>query len=429
MSTFHFIKGPYLLLLIAAAVLHILLAVFSPDPNGYVWDFYSDAIIWVYQNKELPMVDSCWVCYHPPLLPVIGAAIFSLVDFFTDSIDIKLFVVTCLLNLVSLIFCIYAFAIYLKFRKHEKLDLVLWAFLLFVPVRFIASFSIEADVLVSTFIVISLYYFVLFTQENDQRTLYLSAVFIGLASLTKYTGVVIAAVYGGILLFRFLKNIGSENFLNGLKFFLITFVIGGFPYVNNIINYGTPIKGNRAWDNPGYYMYSYKEFSIPKIIQTFEDDRPIKLKHYPQYNSEVLNSLYGQIWTDMSFFTIAYRHGQHETKHIYQGKFMPKLLLWAILITGLVPLVSGVVGFGILMFQKNSYVLTVMFFVSIAVYVHWFMGHNAWMLKTKYLLYLLPICLIAINNAGYLIKPVILEKLLLPSVFLSFLYCFFFAVF
>jgi len=69
MTAFQFLRGPYLILFALAATLHVLLALFSPDPNGYVYGFYSDAIILLYENGQIPASDACWVCYHPSLLP------------------------------------------------------------------------------------------------------------------------------------------------------------------------------------------------------------------------------------------------------------------------------------------------------------------------------------------------------------------------
>lgn len=44
-----------------AVLLHILLAAFTPDSNGYVWDFYSEAIRLTHENGRLPTaeMDGC----------------------------------------------------------------------------------------------------------------------------------------------------------------------------------------------------------------------------------------------------------------------------------------------------------------------------------------------------------------------------------
>ena len=429
MSVFRFIKGYYLLLFLAAAALHLLLALFAPDPNGYVWDFYSESILYTYEHGQLPSAQMCWVCYHPPLLPIIGNLIFHFVDLFKGSTTMQLFTVASLLNCVSLFFVVYTFAIYRKFRRFHQLDLILWALVLFLPLRFITSFSIEADMLVATLIVISLYYFVNFLEKSNSTQLYLTAGFAALAALAKYTGLIFVMFYSLVLIIQLIRTTNRVSLKQLLIFSILVFTIGSFPYIKNLTDSGTLIVGNKAWNNDNSYTYNYKDFSIPRIIEVFTDTRPIKLKHYYQYNSEVLNSLYGQLWTDFSFFTIPYRHGQYEVDFIYQGKFMPTPLLWAILISGLIPVSIGIVGFGLMLLQSDKWILLSIAFVSLGLYAHWITGHNYWMLKSKYLLYLLPIWLIAINQTGRIINPVILQKLLLPCVLFSLLYCFFFAVF
>ena len=430
MSAFHHIKGKYLLLFLIAVTLHVLLGIFAPDPNGYVWDFYSEAIQYTYEHGKLPAADSCWVCYHPPLLPILGSGIYLFVEMFGGTQDHQLYGVAAFLNIISLLFSIYSYAIYRKYRKESKLDLILWAFVLFLPVIFIASFAVEADLLVATFIVMSLYYFIQFLDKNDILNLCLTAVFVALAALTKYTGLVFILIYGIVLAIRYIKGLESARLKQLLVYCGIVLALGSYPYVKNTIDTGEPIVGNKAWkNNNGYYTYNFHDFSIARIMEVFADTRPIKLKHYYQFNSEVLNSLYGQLWTDFSFFTIAYRHGQHEFKHIYQGKYMPEFVLWAVLISGIIPTCLGMAGFVLMLFQSDKYLLIFIGILSLGVYAHWFMGHNYWMLKSKYLLFLVPIWLISINQTGRLINPVILQALLLPSVVFSSIYCFFFAVY
>ncbi len=82
-----------------------------------------------------------------------------------------------------------------------------------------------------------------------------------------------------------------------------------------------------------------------------------------------------------------------------------------------------------MLFQADKYLLNGILIISLGLYIHWFMGHNYWMLKFKYLLYLLPIWLISINQIQKLINPVILGRLLLPCVVFCSVNCFFFAIF
>jgi len=431
MTVFHFLRGPYLILFALAAVLHILLAFFSPDPNGYVYDFYSDAIILLYENGQIPASDACWVCYHPPLLPIIGAGFFHLVDLFGGSRDTQLFVVDFFLNILSLLFAVYSFAIYRYYRKTAELDLTLWALLLFLPVVFISAFSIEADILVSTLVVTATWYFIQFLDKEEYPDLLIAAVLVGLSAMSKYTGLIIAVYFGAVLLARYLRHFDSYRLKQGLVYAMIVFLVGGYPYVKNIIESGTPVVGNKAWNTgKNYYKnYDFTHFSIKRIIDVFTDPRDAKLKHYPAYNSEVLTSHYGQLWTDFSFYTRAHRHGQWERDDIYKGKYMPVWLLWCLLVAGLVPVIAGAGGFFAMAVSREAPLLLGMFVLSVAIYIDWFLGHNWWMLKTKYLLYLLPLWLIAINKAASYMPARVLQAGLIPAVIFSAIYVFYFAVF
>ena len=434
MTIFHFLRGPYLFLLGVSVILHVLLAFFSPDPNGYVYDFYSDAIILLYENGQIPAADACWVCYHPPLLPILGAGIFQLVDWFGGGRQAQLFSVAFFLNILSLVFAIYSFAIYQQYRKNADLDLVLWGLLLFLPVTFISAFSIEADLLVATFIVASTYYFIQFLSKEEYSALVLAAVMVALAAMTKYSGVVIAVYFGGVLLARYLRHCDSRLLKQGLVYAAVVFLVGSYPYMKNLVKEGTPIVGNQDWNTGKKYYdsYDFTSFSIKRVVDVFTDPKDAKLKYFPAYNNEVLTSHYGQLWTDFSFYTRAHRHGQwnhREGGDIYTGKYMPVWLLWCILIAGLVPVIAGAGGFIALVITREALLLLGMFILTVAIYIDWFLGFNWFMLKTKYLLYLLPLWLIAINKMGSYIPGKLFKVGLLPAVFFSAIYGFYFAVF
>ncbi len=431
MTAFHFLRGPYLILFALAAILHGLLAFFSPDPNGYVYDFYSDAIILLYENGQIPASDACWVCYHPPLLPILGAGLFHLVDWFGGSRDTQLFVVAFFLNILSLLFAVYSFVIYRHYRKIAELDLTLWALLLCLPVVFISAFSIEADILASTFVVAATWYFIQFLDKQQYSDLLFTAVLVGLSAMTKYTGIIIAVYFGAILLVRYMRHFDSRVLKQGLIYAMVVFLVGSYPYLKNISEAGTPVVGNKAWNTGKNYFknYDFTSFSIKAVVDVFTDPRDAKLKHYPAYNSQVLTSHYGQLWTDFSFYTRAHRHGQWQRDDIYKGKYMPVWLLWCLLIAGLVPVIAGAGGFIALIISREAPLLLGMFVLTVAIYIDWFLGHNFWMLKTKYLLYLLPLWLIAINKAASYVSARGLQAGLIPAVIFSAIYGFYFAVF
>ncbi len=223
-----------------------------------------------------------------------------------------IFTVAFFLNALSLIFAIFSFAIYRHYREQASLDLTLWALLLFLPACFISAFSIEADILVSTLIVISTYFFILFLNRNTYSDLVFSAIYVGLAALAKYSGLVIALFFGIVLLIRYLRDTNISSLKKGLAYALIVFLVGSYPYINNLLTSGTLIVGNKAWNTGNNYSdhYNFTNFSIKRIIRVFTHPAADKLKHYPAYNTEVLSSHYGQLWTP--------------ARTMEQGRYLPR---------------------------------------------------------------------------------------------------------
>ena len=65
-------------LLVVAVGLRTLLALASPTPFGYVWDFYQDGVRVLANEGRLPIASDCWQCYHPPLLYVLGWPLYEI---------------------------------------------------------------------------------------------------------------------------------------------------------------------------------------------------------------------------------------------------------------------------------------------------------------------------------------------------------------
>ena len=62
----------------AGVIVRVVLAVKSPQPYGYVWDFYHEGIQVLYEKGRLPLATDCWQCYHPPLFYLAGWPFYDL---------------------------------------------------------------------------------------------------------------------------------------------------------------------------------------------------------------------------------------------------------------------------------------------------------------------------------------------------------------
>lgn len=427
-------KGAYLAVFLAAVTAHVALGLFAPDPQGYVYDLYSYAVSLVYEEVRLPGRDDCWICYHPPLYPVVGALLYKLVSLLGGELAAQQFVLSTLGVALSLVMSVFGFQLYRLYGNHPRLHLVLWALLLFIPVKFISAFAIEADTMAATLIVAGSYFFALYLKQGLVKHLVAAAIIIALAALAKYTGVVVAVYFGLILLWRYGRSRERQALGQGLLYAVLVSALGGWLYVSNILHYNTPFPGNGVWTQPkthwGYYDYT--SFGFGRIVGTYYRTSPPggrgQLWRFPQYNQQVITSLYGQLWTDFSFFSVKGRHGLGEFQDVFTGKWVPKRLLWWILIAGTVPVLLAAFGFLMLLLQRQAGFVVGLFLISVAVYVNWYSSYNIWMLKSKYLLFLLPLLLVFIDKAADWVGPRPTTWLVLPSVVLSAVYCFVFAV-
>ena len=59
-------------LVVAALGIRVVLAVRSPQPYGYVWDFYNPGVRHLYETGEIPQAKDCFLCWHPPASFVAG---------------------------------------------------------------------------------------------------------------------------------------------------------------------------------------------------------------------------------------------------------------------------------------------------------------------------------------------------------------------
>jgi hypothetical protein len=94
-------------------------------------------------------------------------------------------------------------------------------------------------------------------------------------------------------------------------------------------------------------------------------------------------------WTDMSIFSVHSRHGDPSLP--YPDKVIPRGLVAWLLTLGLLPI--ALIGIGLWQSWRapSRWPLTVYGAVSLLTYAWWVVAQDSWALKTKYLLFLLPV--------------------------------------
>jgi 4-amino-4-deoxy-L-arabinose transferase-like glycosyltransferase len=217
----------------------------------------------------------------------------------------------------------------------------------------------------------------------------------GLAMATKYNGL-LALGATGILLFLRLFTDGQRlrTIRDGLIVLTLALSLGSWKYLDNQRHYGTALFANgpaaAGFTVPFSFWrgYEYLSLRVRQVIDLYEPGAPSgRLTDQPVYYS-VPTTLHAMAWTDMSFFSVNSRHG--DPAKPYPDKRIPKWLIGAMLLLGLIPNLLATVGFLSVMRRKSFRACTILTLMTILAYVAWFTGQQTWALKTKYILYLLP---------------------------------------
>ena len=401
-------RSPLVLLLIASAVAcRLALAVGSPTPFGYVFDFYHEPIVLYHESGVLPDTHDCWQCYHPPLFTVAGERIYAAglaLSGGNQEWGIRsLALFSTLTSGLFLVSCWLLVGLYIRKESHLR---VLFGVALTAPCLLISSFAAESDLLCSTLILIALVGYLKYRHgERPVVWLGLAGVASGLAASTKYSGLIIILVVLLLLGVDLIRTRRKTILTHGLLYLSLCAALGAWHYVDNVREHDRLLVGNWAWrhmatEKPKRYYFDHYEFTTFRFGELVElmspDSPPRELSSFPAYNQSVFTSLYGQLWTDISIFSNPTRHGLDQG--LYPAKRIPVPLIVTLLVLGLVPVMLAAVGLITAPARSAEFLpLGVLLVATFAVYVRWVLGFNEWMLKTKYLLALLPAGLVLMS--------------------------------
>jgi hypothetical protein len=274
-----------------------------------------------------------------------------------------------------------------------------------LPVLFISSYAAEADILLTA--ILSVFVYLLCAQHVSGRALSwqraaLLGALAGLAAATKYSGLVALLLAGAWVLGLCLRDPGQRPrwVRGGLVLLFVAVCIGGYKYLDNQLQYGTPLfangtassgfsAGERAlhWDR-----YDFASLRPRELLAILPPDPPLgRLTDLDVYRS-VWTTLYAQTWGDMSIFSEPSRHGTG--LGLYPPRGIPRVLQACLLTLALGSV--GLVGLGIAagLRRFDTAPLLGLFFFTSASYFYWVIAQPAWALKAKYLLFLFPAALV-----------------------------------
>jgi 4-amino-4-deoxy-L-arabinose transferase-like glycosyltransferase len=393
-------------LVAVAIVLRALLAIDSPTPFGYVFDYYHEAIQLFYEKGRLPIAADCWQCYHPPLYYLLGLPFYSVGAWLAgwsedaDAADWGLRALT-LLALIAGAIATYCSARLVQFLARDRaLTVIGAALVLTFPCLFISSYGPDADIIVTAAMTAFLLAFTKFAAASDRQS-WKSAAWIGalagLAASAKYSGLIALATAGVVLAIRLvIARDRMRTITNGVIIAAVAILIASPKYVDNWRRHGTPLFANGSAGDAfsstrQYYWdeYDFFSFSPTAILDASGPHAPAgELTDLPVYHS-VWTTLYGLAWTDLSFFSVRGRISDPNPP--YPAKNIPRAVTASVLYLGLVPTLLAVVGFFVTVLRREYLPLTVMLVLTLASYLAWVVAQDAWALKTKYIQFLLPV--------------------------------------
>jgi 4-amino-4-deoxy-L-arabinose transferase-like glycosyltransferase len=391
-------------LIIAAVVLRALLALCSPTPFGYVFDYYHEGIQHLFKTGRLPVAADCWQCYHPPLFYLLGWPLYAVGWWLSpnadQSADWGLRLVTMLPLAAGAVAAIESYRIIRFLTRHRALTVVGAGLILAFPCLFISSYAPEADIVVTAAITAFLYRLTRFNTHPSSRTWRQAVwigILIGIAMATKYTGLLALATAGIVIGWQVLEGPRRKRAIaEGLVILAVSLVVGSWKYVDNVQRYGTPLFANGSagdafsatredfWEQ--YEFFSFRPGAL--LAVTGPHSPPGLLTDQPVYRS-VWTTLYGMAWSDLSFFSRAGRIDDPDAP--YPSKQIPQTLTGSVLALGSVPTLLAAIGLAATVRRRVYRPLFILMVVTIASYLAWVVAQDAWALKTKYILYLLPV--------------------------------------
>ncbi len=159
-------------------------------------------IEFIVKNHKLPKADTCFVCHHPPLYYVLGAAAYAVFG------RLKLIAPTDGLQLYSLAvflaFVVFGALLSRELARDRREVQLVSALVVFWPYSVHNCVRVHNDTLVSTLLVASLWLTVRWARHDRPRDLYLAGFVGALGILTKSSAIVIGAVLAILLAKRLL---------------------------------------------------------------------------------------------------------------------------------------------------------------------------------------------------------------------------------
>ena len=300
-------KTAIILMLIAGFAVRVGYMLYTP-PTSRQYDTMTsgfdghEAYAWtIYETGKLP-THNTYQFYHPPFNALIQAGfmrffsgfsglltkLFGLGDYFPMKfIDSKPDYLTAerwmlfsscqiLAVIYSMIACVYSVKIIKMFGLSKKLNLFLYAFVIFFPRNYQFSAQLNNDALAFTLSILALYYCLKwFKQGKSFLSMGLCALFIGLGLMTKVSSATICLPIAGLFIYQLILSIRKKSEISWVKlliqfgvFALIAIPIGFWFHIYAKVRFDQ--KFGYVFDGLAGWLYTGDKSIFGRFIFAFD---------------------------------------------------------------------------------------------------------------------------------------------------------------
>lgn len=393
------------------ALLRVLLVVWSPRPEGYVYDFYHRGVLIAWRRRGLPVAADCWQCYHPPLFYLVSLPLLAV-----GKVIHKVFPAAggaelralAVLPLACGTACVYFGYRTLRLLRFDAAFVAIGTgFLLTLPVLFFSTYGVEADILLAALMCALTFYATRYTLRPTSQTAPMAAglgLLAGLAVATKYSGLVAVPFIAGVFVdVGLVRRRYARMFRHGVVALVVVAAVGSWKYIDNVRRYGNPLFANGSalagfdvLSSPAHASrYDLSSFQLGALFALTRPDAPEgRLTDLPVYRS-FWSTMYGLTWNDLGMFSEPSRHG--DRWGTYPAKYVPAGLACSVLLLGLVPTALAVGGLAVAGARRAMRPMLAVSMWTMLAYLPWALRQDEWSLKPKYLVFLaLPYCTYAL---------------------------------
>lgn len=194
--------------------------------------------------------------YHPPLYHFTSALWLKVMDVFPLNAIQKLESLQVLSLIYSIIMLIFTYKILEKTKIKEIGKILSLILVNFFPLFIYMSGFINNDMLLSLFIVLSLYYIIKWNENPNIRNTLMLAIIFGLGMMTKTSMMLMILPLVFVVIKEFIKNINDKKILKKITLQAIIFII-----IVGLSSLWFPIRQ--------YIKYDFEPFAIQKPYDHF----------------------------------------------------------------------------------------------------------------------------------------------------------------